>query len=286
MYFKIDKKFLQVFTKQHLLLAFRPPTVTVKDAKYKILEAIINDPHLAKVKVKLLNPVRYFHYCGYCRAKYFIVSSGKATPLFCAKCGKTSPSNALTKNFSRAKILLNLATLVKQKDNDAHKALLEQCLVSTITSVEIMLRETYSSIYDQKHIVYGTSLFNDVYSKSRNEFLNFGNGLSKIKSLTGADIKTEMGESSVKLISRMYSTRHVIVHNASIKDREFITQTGEDNSELNKQVVLNVENIRQMFEASKKISKVLDRELRAALLRNHIHSLDIAATILNTKYLP
>ena len=283
MYFKIQKNFLQGFTKPHLLLAFSPALVTVKDAKDKIIEAIIKNPELAKLK--LLNPVMYFHYCGYCRAKLILVGAGNSTPLFCGRCGKTSPSNALSKNFARAKILLNLATQLKNKDLDVYNALLEQSLVSTITSVEIMFRETYSSIYDQKHIVYGTSLFHDVYSKSRNEFLNFGNGISKLKSLTGADIKTEIGEANVKVISKMYSTRHVIVHNASIKDREFINQTGEDSAELNKRVVIDVKDLTEMFKASEKISTILDRELRAALLRNHIRSLDIAANILETKSL-
>lgn len=284
MYFKIQRNFLQTFKKPHLLLAFRPPQVTAKDSKVKIIEAILNNPVLAKVKY--VKPVMYFHYCGYCRAKFFLVSSGKAIPLYCGVCGKTSPNNALNKNFARAKILLKLATQLRNKDNDAYKALLEQCLVSTITSLEIALREAFSSIYDQKHIVHGTSLFAETYSKSRNEFLNFGNGLSKIKSITGSDIKMEIGELNFKLISKMYSTRHVIVHNASIKDKEYINQTGEDIAQLNKPVSIDELAINDMFEASVKVSKILDRELRAALLRNHMRSLDVASTILEAKTLP
>ena len=166
MYFKIQQKLLHSFTKTQLVLWFKPSVVTVADSKARIIDRIINSPELQEVKH--LKPTMYFHYCGYCRTKFFLVAAGKATPLFCTICAKTTPSNALNKSFEKAEILIKLAAQMRHKNPDAYNALLEQSLVSTITSVEIMLRQTYSSIYDQKHIIYGSSLFNEVYSKSRN----------------------------------------------------------------------------------------------------------------------
>jgi hypothetical protein len=105
-----------------------------------------------------------------------------------------------------------------------------------------------------------------VYSDTRNEFLNFGVTCGKFKRDLRIDLKSTMDPDSFRAVSNAYFKRHVIVHNASSIDTDYITQTGSDESLLKKRVPVAVHDIRHVIEKAQVPIGLLDAELQKAVL--------------------
>lgn len=149
----------------------------------------------------------------------------------------------------------------------ARETLIEQALVSFITNLEIYLRTTHALSIDFDHVIYGKSIFDRVYNETRNQFLNVGAIRKQLKNSFSIDLKKELDNTTFKFLSKMYSTRHIIVHNSGIKDKEYINQTDEDVTELRKRVSIQIGDVRTLISKTRKIIKKIDAELNNALVQ-------------------
>ena len=82
----------------------------------------------------------------------------------------------------------------------------------------------------------------------------------------------------------MYSTRHIIIHNCSIKDKDYLAQTGEPESEFEKKVELSLKEIRRLISVTRKVSKLLNNELKEELLKHNKSLLNFANLASNENF--
>jgi hypothetical protein len=225
----------------------------------------------------------YLSICEYCRASYVLGTPSKitASPLFCVSCGKTSPNRAFQHNLGRTSLLIAIASKMKKKlEMPSKSVLLEQALVTTITSFEILLRDVYSLILDHRHVIYGESIYSRIYDSTRNEFLGLGAANSKFKREVGLNIKARLGHSNYAFLSRMYSARHIIVHNCSIIDKDFISQTGADPKFLKKRLSITLSDLRKLLSVAKRVGAMADRALLNCILEYKDKQTDITIRLL------
>lgn len=284
MYYKATKAFLSSFPKSYLLEMFKRLKVSDNQTKKNIISKLTS--FKTKDKDGNLVPLQtYYHVCAHCKATYslFKKAEERASFKFCGMCGKTSPFYAFYNNINRTNQLMAIARMdIRGTNSDIRSVLLEQSLVTVITSIEILLRETYALFYDLDHVIFGKSIFYETYTKSRNEFLNLGNANSKIKAISGIDLKNTVGADNFKFIGTMYSARHVIIHNCSIRDKEYLSQTGEPIEELNKQITISLSNLEELLAIAGKIAKILDSGLKLKLLENHRQFLKLKLELSNS----
>ena len=79
----------------------------------------------------------------------------------------------------------------------------------------MLMPEAYSLIYDHHHVVLGKSVFEDICSRKRNEFLNLGSVSRWLRKITFWDIRRELTSTEYKFLSQMFSARHIIIHNCN-----------------------------------------------------------------------
>jgi hypothetical protein len=265
MYVKISRSFLEQLKNDELKFFFPFASHSSNTPRRQIIQDILafseHDPSIGACQT-------YFGICPFCRNTILLVASNKvqAKPRFCMTCGKTSPIDAFFRNQEKTNQLMILVSKMNRKVEQTTKTtLLEQALVSSMTGVEVMLREVYSLIYDLRHVVIGSPVFADTYNRTRNEFLNLGSATRHLRQVTQVDLKTEFEPTEYAFLSRLYSTRHVIIHNSGMKDRDYISQTGESESQINKPVVLKIAELSRLSATTRKIARVLDSQLRVAV---------------------
>ena len=171
---------------------------------------------------------------------------------------------------------------MRRKENyDAKSILLEQSLVTIITSFEVFLRDTYSLILDHKHVIFGESIYNRIYDSTRNEFLNLGSANAKFKKETGLNLKEGLGQANYSFLSRMYSARHIIVHNCSIKDRDYLNQTGDDPEHLHKRLTVTNQDVNQLTVLATQAAKLIENKLQEHLLEFYYKQIDLIISFLD-----
>jgi len=267
MYFKITKSFLKSYSKEHIISSFSVSSDSKKKSKKRLIDEIIqkdsSHPELGPLSAWLF-------ICPFCRAEGKL-SAPRATtkrePTHCVVCGKTSPLHSLLKNLQNTEALLSLASKMNLKaERNVKSALTEQGLVTVITGLEVFMRQTYSLIYDLHHVVFGKSLYFDVYPKTRSDFLNLGAATNQIRKEASFNLRKEITLGRYKFLSDMYSARHIIVHNSSIKDKEYINQTDATEGDLGKQLKLTIPEVRRAKSIATEVGKKLDRKLRETIL--------------------
>lgn len=266
MYFKITKSFLQSFSKEHIVSTFALSPSPKKKPKYRLIDEII-EKYSSDKKGNSLTP--WFSVCPFCRreGKLFASRTDAEKPIYCVFCGKTTPVHSFEKNLQNTDALLILASKMNLKsERNVKSVLTEQGLITIITSLEVLMRQTYSLIYDLQHVVFGKSLFSEIYPRTRSAFLNLGSAITQIRKLTSFDLKKEIAEARYKFLSHMYSTRHIIIHNSSLKDKEFINQTNSTQGDLGKSLKLTIPEVRRAKSIATVISKKLDLKLRETIL--------------------
>jgi uncharacterized protein YbaR (Trm112 family) len=283
MYFKINNTFLTKRTKEDLLWLFRDFGLTKAMPKTQMVRQILK----ASTHIKNIGPCdSWIIVCPYCRTQLFVASSKKEpmNPRFCAGCGKASPLHAFEANLGKTSQLVILSSKMNRKEEkDTKNVLLEQALVTVITGLEVLMREVYSLIYDHRHVVIGRSIFYDIYSRTRNEFLNLGSASKWLRKVSDLNLKKEISEGDYKFLSRAFSARHIVVHNCSVKDKDFLSQTGEPDTELNKPLKLNVKYLRKLISVSRKLARVVVQELHSVLLQYQHERLDTIRTLQRTR---
>lgn len=266
MYVRITKSYLQNRPQDHLQQMARGTPNAAKLSKNALVAKLLSE---ASNGGKFGTVNSYISICEYCRVTYVLATASKitATPLFCVSCGKTSPNRAFQHNLERTSLLIAIASrMKKKKEKPSQAVLLEQALVTTITSFEILLRDVYSLIVDHRHVIYGESIYSRIYDSTRNEFLGLGAASSKFKREVGLNIKARLGQSNYAFLSRMYSARHIIVHNCSVIDKDYISQTGEDPKSLNTKLFITLKDLRKLLSVAKRVGAMADRALLTCIL--------------------
>lgn len=265
MYFKITKSLLQTWSKPDLIDLFEYLGVDCRQPKTALIDSIYR---ACSHDRKLGQCTTWRRICPYCRGQSFLcASSTLRNPRFCMSCGKTSPLYALESSLDRTSQLVILASKMNRKaELSTKEVLLDQSLVTVITALEVLMREVYALIYDHQHVVLGKPVFGDIYARTRNEFLNLGSASKWLSKVTSLKLKESLSEGDYKFLSSMYSARHIIVHNSSTKDKDYLSQTGEPESELNKRLKLRVPDIQNLIRISKSLAGAIDQELRDAIL--------------------
>lgn len=279
MYFELKKTFLEKCTKADLIDLFPHLDFSKSTSRNKIVQAIVKN-YSHSDGLGACTP--WIRICPYCRSQGYLLvpKRSKATPRFCIRCGRTSPLDALESSLHKTTQLVILASKMNRKEERATKdVLLEQALVSVITGLEVLMRETYSLIYDHRHVVMGRPIFEDIYAQMRNEFLNLGSASRWLRKVTGLNIKNELPTDDYNFLSRMYSARHIIVHNSSIKDRDFLSQTGEPDSQLNSPLRLKVPDARKLIRISRRLGRQVDQKLRDSVLAYQHDRLSLARAV-------
>jgi hypothetical protein len=261
MYYPLTEPFLKCQKKEiaRWIASFIEPT------------ALVSIPHLVKCIENKFNRdsaktrKSYFLFCEFCRQTGVLSVGMPKKPFICVFCGEASPIDSFNINISRAEKLLALASKL-EVDQETKSLLLEQAIVIIVTSLEILFRKTYAVIMDCKHVTYGQSILNSIYNDTRNEFLNFGVTNSKFKRDVGINLKSSIGETNFKLFSSIYSKRHVVIHNASIIDSEYINQTGCDENLLKKRVPLTIPEVKHLISNLNILVNLISPVLNASII--------------------
>lgn len=264
-YYLVNKTLLEKMSKHELLTRFSTPKNKSQHTKAKLIKNILD--YYSKDK-QLVETAAWIGVCPYCRSEVLLVAPRRmfSNPKFCGSCGKTYPFYAFERNLRKTEQLVLLASKMNLKSEVISKnVLLEQGLVTVMTSFEVLLRDVYSIIYDHRHVIFGKSLYDEIYSSTRNEFLNLGSASKWIRKVSSINIKQELSLEKYKFLARMYSARHIIIHNCSTKDKDFLSQTGDSHKELNKPLNLKLAEVRKTISISRQLAKRLDQALRHSL---------------------
>ncbi len=154
---------------------------------------------------------------------------------------------------------------------------------SSITSFEILLRDVYSLIVDHRHVIYGESIYSRIYDSTRNEFLGLGAANSKFKREVGLNIKARLGQTNYAFLSRLYSARHIIVHNCSVIDKDYISQTGADPKNLNTKLLITLKDLRKLLSVVKRVGAMADRALLKCILDYKDKQTDLTINLLKSR---
>lgn len=271
MYIKITKTFLRELEKKDICALFQYHPSKLKLTKESLIDVSIEKPSNILQKDWKQYEI-YVLVCEFCRTSGILHTAvrkmHKTRPNACVFCGKVAPWAVFNYNLEKCNELLKIANKKNMKSEKvARETLIEQALVSFITNLEIYLRTTHALSIDFDHVIYGKSIFDRVYNETRNQFLNVGAISKQLKNSFSIDLKKELDNTTFKFLSKMYSTRHIIVHNSGIKDKEYINQTDEDVTELKKRVSIQIGDVRTLISNTKKIIKKIDAELNNALVQ-------------------
>ena len=283
MYFNVTKSFLNALSLSTIKYAFIHKNDVSKSNKKELIESILK---LYTEKVNwgdgINKSVVIYLCCPYCKTtemsvapKKFEIKSWK----YCTNCGRIKPALVFKESLNRNSILVKLASKMNTKEDLMDKSvLLEQSIVSLATSCEVLLRESYSLIKDLKHVIYGESIFDITYKETKNDFTNISTTTNNFKKLCGLNLKEELSEIKYNQFRTLYSIRHIIVHNSGIKDREYISQTGENASLIGSRIELSVTLLRKYIRSLNTISNLMDKQLRVAILKNLEASYSLIST--------
>jgi hypothetical protein len=274
MYFIITKSFLNSHSKEFLITAFNLTKNSIHKTKKELVDKIYSES--TQNSPKRGNTISALSLCEYCRNIKVLkhpARNGKNRFNYCTQCGRMSPNKVFLKNIERTTSLIRLASKMINKNEKSDKAiLLEQSIVSLATSVEILLRETYSLIYDLKHVIIGESIYSNIYAETKNDFTNLGFAVNRFKKLCNVNLKNELQDRHYKLLTGLFAKRHCIVHNNGVKDSEYVSQMAEDKVEIGKELKLTVVQNRKFFTALNQLKYVLEKKLSEYIL-NHNYSI-------------
>ena len=270
MYYKLTRKYLEGRIKEDLIDMFWKLGISAKLTKTAITNTILNSLSKSiKHGMKTWGMI-----CCFCRRELYL--SGSGIPRYCPWCARTSPKLAHEAQMERATILISLASqYTKYKQRQIKDVLLEQAVVVMITGLEVLMREVYSLVYDHQHVAIGHSIYEDIYARTRNEFLNLGMASRGICKVTNLNIKKILSINDYKFLSRMYSARHIIVHNSSLKDRDFLSQTGDLESELGHHLILYNRDLRRLIKLARFVARRIDGELYRIIIACHHDRLSV-----------
>lgn len=271
MYIKITKTYLRELENKDICAIFQYPSTNLKLTKENLIARATKKPSTISKKDRA-NYGIYVLICEFCRKSGVLyTAAGKiknTKPHACVFCGRIAPWMAFEYNLAKCTELLKLASQKgPAREKVARETLIEQALVSFITNLEIYLRTTYALNIDLDHVVYGKSIYEMIYKETRNQFLNMGAINKQLKNAFSIDLKRELGNETFIFLSKMYSARHIIVHNGGIKDKEYISQTGEDFTELKKSILIRIGEVRTLISDAKKIVKKVDTKLNRVLVQ-------------------
>ena len=174
----------------------------------------------------------YFLFCPYCKVAGLLFWLDKKSLIldetsYCTSCGESNPFHKIKQGLYKTKKLLNL-TNNNDIDEDTKRVLIEQCIVTVISGLEVFLKDFYSTILNIRFIKSGYTLMDFISQEIKNDFLNIGKTKKRFLSDLGINIKQIIGTEEIKKIILMMLKRHIIVHNNGAVDKAFLSQSGLD----------------------------------------------------------
>lgn len=204
---------------------------TNKEKVKTILNSVIKQAEqsdIEKVNKAIVNP--YFLFCPYCRKSLMLfmlqVDTDNRQPKYCTSCGESSPNNKIIESTYKAKKIYELINNESMVDQKLKRILMEQCIVILATSIEVYLKDIYSTILNMKYIKSGHTLIHRFISEAKNDFINMGKARKKFQSDLSINLSDRIGENTIKDINLLMMKRNVIVHNSGIIDKAYESSSG------------------------------------------------------------
>ncbi|MDR1550366.1 MAG: hypothetical protein LBT06_17515 [Hungatella sp.] len=244
----IDKKFINNLPEDlrekfldHYYLVY----INISKSKKKILRSDFLE------NIYKINMYYVYTYCPYCKKSSLKLKipflSSKERYHYGIHCGFCGEVNFFEKGYSaldKAHSLLKLKNL-SENMNNIHRVLLEQCVVILASSLEVFLKDAYSVGMNLFMVKPTINKIEDFRKSTQNDFINIGKIIENFKQLN-INIKELIDEESRKNVNIMFKKRHVIVHNNSIADTSYISQTN-DPVEIGKALSISDEEVERYF---------------------------------------
>ncbi|TKH03475.1 hypothetical protein FC678_25120, partial [Peribacillus simplex] len=166
--------------------------------------------------------VPYFLLCPFCKSEGIMTTQKGITPIYCYECGETSPFNKLNRTLEKVKKLKELS---RHNEDEIVYILREQMVVILATSIEVFLRDIYSTMYNLIYIKRNSTLIKKFMSEVKNDFINMGKIKKRFNELE-ISFSSNIDDKILKEINLLLLKRNVVVHNAGIVDKSFLSSSG------------------------------------------------------------
>ncbi|WP_158308920.1 hypothetical protein [Methanocella arvoryzae] len=200
--------------------------------------------------------VTYCTYCPYCKKATMGGFPDEREPTFCMFCGETDTYIKVTRSLSKAKDLLILSnnTII---DVNLKRILHEQIIIIIATSMEIFLRDIYATLLNIRYIKSNLSLYERFYRDSKNDFATFGKAKKELQNELNINFNTFLSDDEIDNLNILSLKRNVIVHNAGIIDNPYISQSGQKDLAIGRQLPIIESEINLYIDAIEKLSNGL-----------------------------
>ncbi|GIQ70748.1 hypothetical protein XYCOK13_35720 [Xylanibacillus composti] len=189
----------------------------------------------------------YFLFCPYCKKTNILTTfptkTRRVIPRYCVSCGESSPNSKITDSLSKARKLFEMQS---SPDDLLNRILLEQCIVMSATSVEVYLRDVYSTLLNMRFIRSEESLIERFYSDAKNDFINIGKSKKRFQQELNISLSELIDVDNTKKLNLLMLKRNVIVHNNGITDKVFAASSGIE-SRIGKKVEITKEEVESYF---------------------------------------
>ncbi|WP_046227487.1 HEPN domain-containing protein [Paenibacillus dauci] len=195
-----------------------------------------------------VNEHMHFLFCPYCKRALLIVVFPKKNEVktnlqYCVACGESGPNSKVIDSLAKAQKLFDIQL---DFDEALKRILLEQCIVMLATSLEVYLRDIYSTLLNMRYVRFRESLIERFYKDAKNDFLNIGKGRRKFKQDLKIDLFELIDTDDIKKINILTSKRNVIVHNNGIADKSFSNSISID-CEIGREIEITKKEVEEYF---------------------------------------
>lgn len=286
----IDKKFLNNVPydlKEEFLEYFYFVYTNVSRAKQKLSREDFTD-NLNRIGMYFV-----YSFCPYCKKNSLKLYIQRTKPFgggYCGFCGENSVFDKKEGAFEKVNILLDLVeeneireksiyddklkrlfdmiaeleergTKVKKRNlSRASRVLYEQVIVLLATTLEVFLKEIYSSILNITLIKKGRTEIERFRKECKNEFTNKGKIVKRFKTLN-INLDNKLNKDTLSNINTLFLKRHIIVHNNGYVDKDFISQSGL-NLKFGQTISINDEEIYSYIKSIEELTDIIGDEYR------------------------
>lgn len=202
-----------------------------------------------------INMYYVYRYCPYCKKSSMVLKipfhSSKERYDYGGHCGFCGEVDFYEKGYAALDKAHNLLKLYNDQEsmsedtNYIQRVLLEQCVVILASSLEVFLKDAYSVGMNLFIIKPTVNKIDDFRKSTQNDFINIGKTIENFKQLN-INIKELIDEESRKNVNIIFKKRHVIVHNNSIADNAYISQTN-DSVKIGDPISISVQEVERYF---------------------------------------
>lgn len=189
--------------------------------------------------------------CSKCNTRYSVIG----TAYFCPCCGQNNIKSALLDSLeSIEKMVDSLDDIEKLLNSSVGRD-------SAVDMSRMILGNTLEDIISlfQK---YAETLFSEISSKKVrvNDFQIVDKGSQLFKDACGKDYSTWLDDTELEKMKLMFQKRHIVDHNASIVDSDYLRKSGDTSYAAGQRLVLHKNDVYELIRIVKKLSKGLTDE--------------------------